>query len=636
MDGFAGKILRVNLTNRTIKEDVFSPEDARKYLGGRGVGAKILLEELAPGIDPLGPDNKLIFTWGPATGTPLPGQTRFMVVTKSPLTGYYGEANCSGSFGTEMKQAGYDTLVVEGKADKPVYLWVHNGQAEIRDARHLWGKVTGETEDILKQEMGSSEAWVVGIGPAGEKLVKIAAIISDKHRAAGRCGVGAVMGSKNLKAVIARGTQTILLADRNKLTSIIRTMAEEARNNAGQQNMANYGTSGFIPTLQTQGILPTKNFQEGEFTGASTLSGQHLEATINICHIRCQGCYLPHDRCVEVKNSPYGSVDPAYGGDEYETAAAFGSLCLIDDLVPVNRANQLCNMYGVDTISAGVVIAWVMECYEKGLLTRQDLDGIEAKWGDTHAMLALLEKLCKREGIGDILAEGVKAAAAKIGKGSDQYAMHVKGLEIAMHEPRGKKGLALIYTAAGARGASHMEAAHDTAFEADNALPELGITKGVSRFSIENKGEIICKASDVRTLINDLDICCFIFEPAFGRGTMARLGELVNALSGWDVTTEELMATGARANSLARAFNVREGVSRKDDYLPARFSEPLPSGGSKGQAISRAEMDRMLDDFYATAGWSKDGVPTPQTLSSLGIGWVAEKLAGLPQTPRPA
>jgi aldehyde:ferredoxin oxidoreductase len=425
------------------------------------------------------------------------------------------------------------------------------------------------------------------------------------------------------------------VSDRDKLTSIISTMADEFRNNPGQQNMGNYGTSGFIPTLQTQGILPTKNFQEGEFNGAGTLSGQHLETTISMRHLHCQGCYLPHDRCVDVKSSPYGPVDPAYGGDEYETAASFGSLCLVDDLVPVNVANQLCNMYGVDTISAGVIIAWVMECYERGILSTQDLDGIEAKWGDAHAMLALLEKLCKREGIGDTLAEGVKGAAAKVGKGSEQYAMHVKGLEIAMHEPRGKKGLALIYTAAGARGASHMEAAHDTAFEADNAVPELGITKGVSRFSAEGKGETINKAADVRTLINDLDICCFIFEPAFGRGTMARLGELVNALTGWNLTTQELMTMGARANSLARAFNVREGVSRRDDYLPARFSEPLPSGGSQGHAVTRAEMDRMLDDFYTSAGWSKDGVPTPETLANLGIGWVTAKIAELRQTPRP-
>jgi aldehyde:ferredoxin oxidoreductase len=434
------------------------------------------------------------------------------------------------------------------------------------------------------------------------------------------------MGSKNLKAVVVHGTRTVPVADSDGLREHVRNLVDEGRKNPGLQQTAKYGTSGGIPTLQKMGILPTKNFQMGEFVGADHITGQRLAETILSNVLHCDGCNVPHYREVTVKDSPYGCVEPQYSGAEYETVASLGSLCLIDDLVAINRANQLCNMYGVDTISAGVVMAWVMECFEKELLSLKDLDGLTMQWGNAAAMVKLLEKTCRREGIGDVLAEGVKRAAEKIGKGSEAFAIHVRGQEIAMHESRGKKGLALLYTAAGPRGGVHTEGAHDPVFEAPNLMPELDVVKPVSRFAMEGKGDLIHKGAALRTLINDLGICLIIYEPVFGRGTLTKLADIVNSITGWGIDVPGLMELGERANVMARCFNVREGVRRKDDYLPARFAEALPSGGSAGQRITRKDMDYMLDDYYAAAGWSSEGVPSRETLERLGISWVAEKV----------
>ncbi|MCL5108551.1 MAG: aldehyde ferredoxin oxidoreductase family protein [Chloroflexi bacterium] len=627
MYGFAGKILRVDLSKRTLREEPLDAAVARTYVGGRGLGARIMFEELAPGIDPLGPDNNVIFATGPVTGTAIPGNTRFIVLGKSPLTGLFGESNCSGSFGRELKKAGYDAVVVGGKAETPAYLWINDGRAEIRDAGHLWGKTTGETDDALKQEVGDKRAWVACIGPAGERLVKYAAILSDKHKAAGRTGLGAVMGAKNLKAVVARGTGEVPVAQPEKVKGLARWMNRDRHANPGAQQLATYGTSGGIPGLQAQGILPTKNFQSGVFAGAEKISGQALARTILTGTIRCEGCPIPHHRQVDLKDSPYGPIDGRYGGAEYETVAAFGSLCLIDDLVAINAANQLCNAYGIDTISAGVVVAWAMECYEKGILSAKDLGGVAARWGDGRAVLALLEQIGRREGGGDLLAEGVRAAAQRVGQGSAEFAMHVRGLELALHDPRGKKGLTLIYTAASPRGACHTEAAHDTSFERPNAVPEAGIVAPLDRLAVEGKGELMRKACDLHTALNSLSLCQQVIEPAMGRFTLSTVVEIVAAITGWeDLTAAEVLAMGERANNLARAWNVREGSDRRDDVLPARFREGLPEGGSAGETVSLEDQDRLLDDFYAACGWTEDGVPSEQKLQALDLGYVAEAL----------
>ena len=627
MHGFAGKLLRVDLTARSVKEEVLDPATARAYLGGRGLGAKALFEELRPGIDPLGPANKLIFATGPVTGTLIPGNTRFIVMGKSPATGLWGEANCSGSFGRQLKKAGYDAVIVEGRAERPVYLWIKDGVTEIRDAGHLWGKLVGDTEDALKAEVGDQRAWVACIGPAGEQLVKFAAILSNKHKAAGRTGLGAVMGAKNLKAIIARGTGEAPLARPEEVKELARWLIADRRQNAAARYLGKHGTSGGIPSLQAQGIFPTKNFQSGTFAGYEKISGETLSQTILSGRIPCEGCPIPHHRKVDVAASPYGAISGAYGGAEYETVAAFGSLCMVDDLVAINAANQMCNAYGVDTISAGAVIAWVMECYEKGILAKVDLGGVEAKWGDAGAMLAILEMICRRQGIGDLLAEGVRAAAEKVGRGSSEFAMHVRGLELGMHDPRGKKGLTLMYTAASPRGACHTEFAHDPSFERANAVPEIGIVEPASRLAVDGKAALMAKAADLHTAMNSLSLCQQVIEPSMGRFTVTDVIAIVRAVTGWsDFDAAEMLAAGERANNLARAFNVREGSDRRDDVLPKRFQEALVEGGSAGESVSAATQERLLDEFFAVCGWTARGVPSAEKLAALGLGYVVPAL----------
>lgn len=626
MYGIAGMMLRVNLTNGRITEEEFTEAMAREQIGARGIGARILFRELAAGIDPLGPENKLVFTGGLLTATTVPGNTRWFVMGKSPLTGVYGESTCSGSFGKELKRAGYDVLIVEGASDHPVYLWIKNGKVEIRDAGTLWGLETAETEDAIKAELDENRAWVACIGPAGERLVKVAAIISDKHRAAARTGMATVMGAKKLKAIAVRGTGQIPVAHPDRVRKFTAEYAKEREADPGCNNFTKYGTSGGVPVLQNQGILPTKGWQRGTFENYEKISGQTLAQTYLTKALHCEGCNVPHDRQVDVKETPYGPIRGEYGGAEYETVAGYGSLLLIDDLLAINAANQYSNAVGIDTLSASNIVAWVIECYEKGILSKEELGGLEPKWGDPHTLFEVLTMIATRQGIGDLLAEGLRVAAKKIGKGSEDFAVHVRGLEAAMHEPRGKKGTMLIYTAAGPRGAAHMEAAQDPAFERPNAVPELGIVNPVSRFAVEEKGWIIKRAADLRALVNALGMCTFMMEPAFNRSTVTKMVEIISHVTGWETSVDEMIRAGERANNLARAFTVREGSDRKDDTLPKRYQEPLPEGASAGYSISQAEMDKMLDDFYAEAGWTRLGVPGKQKLESLGLDYVADEL----------
>lgn len=631
MYGHIGKLLRVNLSSGRVTEDSLGASEARKYVGGRGIGANLLLKELAGGADPLGPENPLIFLAGPLTGTNSPGTTRFQVIAKSPLTGIFGQANAAGSFGPQLKQAGFDGIVVEGKSGKPVYLWIRDGEAQIRDASHLWGKLTGETDDLLRQELGAPRATVACIGPAGEKLSRIACVMSEKHRAAGRTGMGAVMGSKGLKAIAVLGEKAVPVADPDRVKELGRQINGIIHNDPWAQNWGKYGTALGVPGLNGLGILPTRNFQQGVFAGQAGISGETMTDTILKQQGRCPACGLGCIRIVEVDAaaSSYGPVSPEYGGPEYETIGAFGSLCAVDDLAAVAAASQQCNMYGVDTISAGVVIAWAMECYERGLLSSSDLDGLDLRWGSSHAMLELLRRICTREGVGDRLADGVKLAAAAFGRGTEVYAMHVKGLEIPLHEPRGKKGLGLGY-AIGARGAVHSEVVHDTAFEKANAVPELGITEPVSRFELGGpKPALVKKGDDLRTLVDLLGSCFFVYDPCLAPIKLPTTMELVQAVTGWDTDLEELMTAASRANTLARAFNVREGIRSRDDVLPARFAEAMTEGATAGQRIMAEDLAAARAEFYRVSGWSADGVPTEARLRELGLEHVAAQLEGL-------
>jgi aldehyde:ferredoxin oxidoreductase len=631
MFGYMEKILRVNLTLGIVKEEKLDEGTARKFIGGRCLGAKILFEELEQGIDPLGPENKLIIATGVLTGIPFAGNSRYVIMAKSPLTGLWGEANASGFFGPELKRAGYDAVIIEGKAANPVYLWIHDDEVEIKNASHLWGKITGDVQKLIRNELGDERVRIACIGPGGENLVRYACVISDLNRAAGRTGMGAVMGSKNLKAVAVRGTKKLKFADEKKIMELVKVANKEVWGGVYGDLLHKYGTDGDLDDLDATGRLPTKNFRECTFKGADKLTGETMAETILIKRDACFACPIACIRVVKAEE-PY-LVDPSYGGPEYETTAALGSLCMNDSLVAVAKANELCNKYSIDTISTGVTIAFAMECYEKGLITKEDTGGLDVTWGNHSAMLQLIDKIANRKDIGDILAEGVKRAAEKIGKGSEKFAIHIKGQEVPMHEPRGKKGLGISYATSN-RGACHLQAEHDDIFEDERWLcPEIGLDSSLTPrdrlYLGKEKAKLVKIAGDLWALYDSLLVCKFTAYPEGGIG-VNRLAEIVAAATGWDVTVKELMVVGERAFNLCRAFNVREGAGRKDDILPQRLMEPLPAGPYKGESIPIELFNETLDYYYEFRGWDKiTGVPIEKKLKELMLENVVEELRRL-------
>jgi aldehyde:ferredoxin oxidoreductase len=633
MYGFNGKILRVNLSKKTISIDALTEPDVKKYLGGRGLAIKILYDEVKPGIDPLGPKNKLVYATGPLSATGFPLNSRWIVAAKSPLTGIYGEAACGGTFAVQLRKAGYDAIIVEGAASSPVYLNITNTAAEIRDASQLWGKMVLDTEVAIAHDIGLKERRednpaVICIGPSGEKLVKIANVMHTAHRAAGRTGLGAVMGSKKLKAIAVRGTMTLPIANPTQLKEIIKQVVTECTTNQNLVWFSNFGQAGFVDVFQEMGMLPTKNFQRSTFNQFQAINGKTMADTILKKKQSCSQCPVACKREVEVSEGPYAPIDPDYGGPEYENVAALGSLLLIGDLKVISKENQLCNAFGIDTISAGVIIAWLMECYERGIIQKKDIDGIDATWGNVDAALKLIEKIATREGVGDLLAEGIRSAARKIGRGSKRYAMEIKGLEVPMHEPRAKKGVGLSY-ATSVRGACHMQSFHDTDYEADNAAPEIGISKGLNRHDTSrDKVDAVKRSQDWVAVTNSLLLCTAPAWVGYNYTRPAFLVEALNAITGLNFTVDNLMTIGERVYNLCRCFNVREGMSRKDDYLPQRFmEEPLPDGPSKGQRISKEELENMLDNYYELRGWdTKTGIPKPEKLKELGLENAAKEL----------
>lgn len=625
--GATGKILRVDLSTHAINTEQLDENTLQTYLGGKCLGAKILLEELSPGVDPFSSQNKLIFAAGPLTGAPFAGHSRYVVMAKSPVTGGWGESHAAGFFGPELKYAGYDAIVIEGKAETPLYLWLHNDAAELKHADKLWGKLTGEVQSIIRKTMNDDAVRVASIGPGGEKLVRYAAILSDLYCAAGRCGMGAVMGSKNLKAVAVRGTTPLAIADDAAFQELSVQASSEAMDGWGQ-SLFEYGTGGDLAPLHTSGRLPTHAFRKSTFHGSELITGETLTNTIMKDRATCPDCPDAHYRIVETTGQY--ATDPAYGGPEYETLAAFGSLCLNDNLAVIAKANELCNKYSLDTIATGVTIAFAMECFENQVLTIQDTEGIDLTWGNGDAIIALIHKIAKRDGIGDLLAEGVKRAAEKLGQGTSAYALHVKGAELPMHEPRGKKGVGLTY-ATSDRGASHLQVYHDDTFENEGiAAPELGVDATllpVTRTDIGPKKVKVVKIyEDLMALYNSLVLCRFVFYPA--GVSLKTFEDLFTAVTGWQMTVPELVRVGERSFNLTRAFNAREGFTRKDDTLPKRLTQPLPDGVHTGEAFSSADLESALDLYYEYRGWDRDtGWPTQPKLRQLDLEWVSAHLS---------
>ena len=620
VNGYTGSILRVDLKNE--KTSIENPEEIfyRRYIGGEGIVAYYLLKELKAGVDPLGSENKLIFATGPLTGYAIPGTGRNSVGAKSPLSGGFGEAEVGGHWGAELKHAGVDVIIIEGKAKNPVYLWISDGKVEIKDASHLWGKTTGETEAIIKEELGDEFIRVAQIGLGGENLVRYACIINDLRNAAGRSGLGAVMGSKNLKAIAVRGHKKLDVSNKENLRAKMREFNEVAYKPVS--GYFKYGTGyGIMEQFASTGNLPTRNFRDGDFNDARDLDPGIMKEEIKLKMEACYACSIRCKKIVDI-GDPW-NVDPIYGGPEYESIGAFGSNCGINNLKAICKANELCNKYSLDAISTGVSIGFAMECYENGILTDKNSSGIELNFGNAEAIIQMVELIARRKGLGDILADGVKRAAEKIKNGSEKFAMHVKGQEIPMHEPRLKQGLGVGY-AVSPTGAEHMANMHDTSIASERAIAvhkAIGILEPLEMDDLGiKKIRALVYYTNWRNLLNALLICYFV------PWDYGDIPEIVRAVTGWNTSSWELMKVGERITTMARVFNVREGFKTEDDWLPERFFQPHTSGALSETAIKSDDFKNAIINYYKMMGWSEEGIPTESKLDELDINWVSQHL----------
>lgn len=618
--GYSGKILRINLTDKTSKEEDLSPEVAKAFIGGAGFGIKYLFDEVPAGADALGPDNKLIFAPGPFTGTNLPCASRLAVTGKSPLTGAVGMCLSGGQFPAELKFAGWDIIVIEGKAEKPTYISIKDNKVRFRDADGVWGTLTSDCQQIIKDALGDQNTRVCCIGPAGEHLSKIACIINER-RALGRKGLGAVMGSKNLKAIAVRGTGSVAIASQEKYkagrTEMLKAMKESP---VLYSHFAEAGTPMVVDLTAAMGILSAKNWSAtGEFVPAEAL-GLDAQNTRKIGREHCYDCPVGCSQMKLARSGPYAGI--LTEGPEFETIYSFGSATGVANLDAVIAADRLSDELGLDTISAGVTIGFAMELFEKGILGPGDTGGVDLKFGNDQAMMAVLRQMAYREGVGAILADGTRIAAKKIGKGAEKYAMHIKGLELPAYDVRGAKAQGLNYATA-YTGADHNRG---YAFQEIFGIP---VPWEVDRFAIEGKGKLTKWNQDVRAATCDCPtMCAFVLDTALPGTACQNTATLMEAVTGFSFTPEEVEKVGERLNNLAKAFNVREGFTRADDTFPERLmTEPLKAGASKGHMISKDDLKRMLDEYYTVRGWTLEtGAPTRAKLTELGLEYVADIL----------
>ncbi|HJO32531.1 MAG TPA: aldehyde ferredoxin oxidoreductase family protein [Anaerolineales bacterium] len=626
--GYHGKILHVNLTDSAISREQPGEAFYRKYLGGSAMGMYYILNGMLAGADPLGPENILTLMLSVLTGAPISGQSRLTANASSPLVDGIGDSQCGGFFPAELKFAGFDGIVVRGQSPQPVYLWIKDGEAELRDAAHLWGKTTGTVDEILKNELGDKKIEIMQCGPAGEKLVRVAAIINMANRAAGRTGLGAVMGAKRLKAVVARGSSKRLpVADQKGLNAFARAGAAAVEENAGMVEMRSLGTAGVTAYQNAVGGLPTNNFNAGQFKEGDSISGETMTDTILTGNDTCYACTVRCKRAVETEFEGE-AVHERYGGPEYETLATFGSYCGVSDLNAVALANQLCNEHGLDTIGAGATVAWAMDCFEHGLISAEEVS-FPIPMGDARAMVRLTKMLANREGFGDVLAEGSRAAADRIGKGHE-FLITVKGAEAPAHMPQVKRSLGLIY-AVNPFGADHQSSEHDPAVESDyrsNAqrMQSIGINQSTPEHSLErDKVRYALTTQHLYSFLDSANLCQFVWGSAwqlFGPEDTVRL---VRTVTGWeDFSIAEMLQVGERRLNMLRAFNAREGVDRAADRLPGKFFRALQGEGpSAGMTLDIEEILQAQDWYYEMSGWDAgNGNPTPETLARLGLEWI--------------
>ena len=626
MEGYMGVVLRVDLSAEKITKEPLNQELARQYVGGRGLNSRVLYDEVKPGIDPLGPENKIVIGVGPCNGTLVPGSQRFTVSSKSPITGILGDSNSGASFGVTLKYAGYDMIIVEGQAQRPVYLEIDDDGVELKAAAHLWGKTIRETNRAIIQEFGDPDASVISIGQGGENLVKFANLVNDFGRGQGRTGQGAVFGSKKLKAVVVRGTKGVKVADVQALHEAVKETHEAWNNNPDfKKGRAVFGPGMGWSRYDTFGMLPTRNYQSGLFHKSMVEGLFRYFVKQKACYSCPNGC----DHLFVLMEGPYAGTHGC--GIELANLGDFGPKIGCDDMTVAFKASELCDDYGIDYFDMTSIIAYAMECFQRGILTEKDTDGLRLDWGDANAILGLIELTARKDGIGAIFAKGMAEAASVIGRGSERYMMHAKGQSLVMREPRASKGWGLAY-AVSSRGPCHVRAHLPETYSADNW--DSAVQGIIAKYNDptnplieEGKGELVAWHENLQAFKNSLEICLFSsYTWMFSVPQM--LARYFNAVTGENISGEEVLEIGERVLNVERAFNVREGLTRKDDTLPERMlKEPMPDGPAKGQVV---DLDTMLDDYYGTRGWDqKSGFPTKERLIELGLGDIAEDLAAL-------
>ena len=639
--GYNGKILHVDLTQGELR--VETPPEAfyRLYMGGSAMGLYYILKEMPKGADALGPDNVLTLMTGVTTGAAISGQSRINANAKSPISGGIGDSQGGGFFPAELKFAGFDGIVIKGRSEKPVYLWIKDGHMELRDAAHLAGLLTGEVEDLLKKEIGDDKVEVLQHGPAAEKGVLYSSLLSMANRNNGRTGMGTVMASKNLKAVVVRGTQKPPIANAKGLTLLSREGPKRLPDNGDMAGLAKYGTASVVMPQHSMGTLPTRNYNEGAYELAESISGEKLydeylrgaatgkqdkqgRDTCYSCIVRCK-------RVVELEGKY--KVDQKYGGPEYETIGTLGSYCGVSDMAAISLANQICNEYAVDTIAAGATIAFAMECFEKGIVTSEQIGGIDLKFGNADAMLDVLRQIVTASTpLGKLLGQGSERVAAVWGNGADECLTTVKGAESPAHMPQAKRSLGLIY-AVNPFGADHQSSEHDWMIEEGIAsdlymsrLAELGMEDRLPPLSLGVEKVKFAYLTEVfYSMLDSVELCQFVWGPGWTLYGPQDTANLLQAVTGWDVSVDELMKVGARRLNLMRTFNAREGLDRKADKLPKKFYKALQGEGpTAGIALTHPEIEQALDVYYKMAEWTNNGVPTRAGLSRLDLEWAAD------------
>jgi aldehyde:ferredoxin oxidoreductase len=625
VNGYAGTVLRANLTDRTLHREPLDPCAARLYLGGRGLNISRLYNEVPPHTDGLSPDNKLLFGVGTLVGTLFPGGARFNVTAMSPQTGILGDSNAGGFFGPELKFAGYDQLILEGRADEPLYLLIADGHCELRPAAHLWGRDVWETTETIRKELRDRDVQVATVGQAAENGVRYAGVFVNLNRPAARTGMGSVMAAKNLKAVAVRGTGAFPVADMDRFMELIGQLDEVIRDHAEYPSRVRLGTTRLILALNSLGCLPTRHFQKGTFERAQEISGEVLAERYKVRGKACFACTIPCSRFLVVDDPRFSRL--RMEGPEYEPLAGFTVRVGNADLALALEAIDRTNRYGMDAITLTECIAFAMECAQRGLLSPEEADGLDLSWGNGQTILALIDKVAHREGFGDLLADGVKRAAERLGEGAtesaqaiQELAMHSKGLEVFQADPRGIKAYGLG-NAVSSRGADHLRSEPSFEFSEDSeeSVRRYGVPDAAFRLKIRGKGRVVKHYEEMAAIADSLGVCKNTYnnmEVLDWEGT----ADLLRAATGWDLSGEEVRRVGERIVNLERLFIAREGITRRDDTLPKRFVEQPMSEGSGPSSGSILELEPMLDEYYTARGWDLDtGLPTPEKLAELGL-----------------